>query len=95
MKSMKLIVSAMICALLFAASSSCVSVNAEAPVWDGITDKAPTVVKTIDDVYYYEISTPEELFYIVNIISFRYIPLYSLQFLSLSHTVLPHHAAKQ
>ncbi len=56
---------AMIISMAFVMNLSPITAHAtEASVWDGTTITQPTSMKTIDGVYYYEISTAEELAYI-------------------------------
>ena len=56
---------AMLASMAFAMNIAPVTVNAaEANAWDGTTITQPTSMKTIEGVYYYEISTAEELAYI-------------------------------
>ena len=55
----------MIISMAFVMNLSPITAHAaEASVWDGTTITQPTSMKTIDGVYYYEISTAEELAYI-------------------------------
>jgi len=56
---------AMIISMAFVMNLSPITAHAaDANVWDGTTITQPTSMKTIDGVYYYEISTAEELAYI-------------------------------
>ena len=60
-----ILVVAMIVSVAFVMSISLVTVHATgANAWDGTTTTQPTSMKVIDGIYYYEISTAEELAYI-------------------------------
>ena len=63
-KILSLIISIM---LMVLALPMGITATAATSSWDGTTVTQPTSMKTIDGVYYYEISTAEELAYIAKI----------------------------